>query len=42
MGRPLQDILQVELADTTELELPVPEIDASLGIVRASMVVVTS
>ena len=36
MGRPLDDILLVELADTAELELPVPEIDTSLGVVRAS------
>ncbi|MFB3105332.1 MAG: hypothetical protein ACE1ZA_10435, partial [Pseudomonadales bacterium] len=31
MGRPLHDILLVELADTAEFELPVPEIDTSLG-----------
>ncbi|MCZ6619918.1 MAG: hypothetical protein O7E57_17505, partial [Gammaproteobacteria bacterium] len=36
MDRPLPDILLVELADTTELELPVPEIDTALGLVRAS------
>ena len=36
MGRPLSDILVVELADTADLELPTPEIDTSRGLVRAS------
>jgi len=36
MDRPLHDILLVELADTTKLQLPIPEIDVSLGLVRAA------
>jgi CubicO group peptidase (beta-lactamase class C family) len=36
MGRPLDDILAVELLDTAGLELPSPEIDRHLGLVRAS------
>jgi CubicO group peptidase (beta-lactamase class C family) len=35
MGRPLNDILAVELADTTALELPDPVIDSHLKLVRA-------
>ncbi len=36
MHRPLQDILLVELADTTSLNLPDPEIDNRRGLVRAA------
>lgn len=35
MDRPLDDILRVELSDTTALGLPAPEIDAARGLVRA-------
>jgi CubicO group peptidase (beta-lactamase class C family) len=35
MGRPLDDILQVELADTAPLALPEPIIDAARQLVRA-------
>ncbi len=36
MGRDLEDILAVELADTAPLELPVPEIDTERRLVRAA------
>lgn len=36
MGRPLADILEVELADTAGLDLPDPEIDKERLLVRAS------
>jgi CubicO group peptidase (beta-lactamase class C family) len=36
MGRPLDDIVKVELADTTPLGLPEPEIDVERRLVRAS------
>ena len=36
MGRPLADIVTVELADTAPLELPEPEIDRERRLVRAS------
>ncbi len=35
MGRPLQDIIAVELADTNGLDLPEPSIDEVRGLVRA-------
>ena len=35
MGRPLEDIVAVELADTHALELPEPVIDQARGLVRA-------
>ncbi len=35
MARPLQDIIEVELADTAHLELPVPVIDPQRKLVRA-------
>lgn len=35
MGRPLDDILEVELADTEPFGLPVPEIDETRQLVRA-------
>ncbi|MGE0623022.1 MAG: serine hydrolase domain-containing protein [Pseudomonadales bacterium] len=35
MNRPLDDILEVELADTTPLNLPTPEIDTARRLVRA-------
>jgi CubicO group peptidase (beta-lactamase class C family) len=35
MHRPLKDILEIELADTTPLQLPAPEIDAQRRLVRA-------
>jgi CubicO group peptidase (beta-lactamase class C family) len=36
MGRPLDDIIEVELADTAPLELPRPVIDERLRLVRAA------
>ncbi len=36
MGRPLDDILEVELVDTTALNLPAPEIDPRRQLVRAA------
>ena len=36
MQRPLADIIEVELADTAALELPEPEIDPRLRLVRAA------
>jgi len=35
MGRPLDDIVRVELLDTAGMNLPVPEIDAARRLVRA-------
>lgn len=35
MGRPLDDIIEVELADTAALKLPKPEIDETYDLVRA-------